>query len=231
MVSYQQKQFQLFEKIEEKFKKGENPSTIVESLSDYASDSRICLTSVVFPPREIQQAIISKVIKPLKNADNRLYYYLPNSFHLTIQNIKSIANPPNFTNEEIEKVKKVLQSVVPRYKSFEFNIKGIFELPTSLSLRAYSDEILKYLVLELREELKNVGVYDNKKYASSEIFFGNISICRFTETPNNSFFEEEKKLKDVRIGKLKVAKISLITTNSVCHPGKTNIIEEFNLHL
>ncbi len=226
---YQLKQKELFDNLEAKLKKGESSVTLVEPVKDYVNDRRTCLTSVVFIPTELQEKILDKVISPLKEADTRQYYYVPNSFHLTIQNIKTINEPPSFNENDIELAREVFQEVISKFKSINFQIAGIFELPTSLSLRAYSDETLKDLALALRKKLKEAGVPDNKTYASEEVVFGNISISRYTSDPNQAFFEQVEQLKNVEIGVLKAFTVSLITTNSICHPDKTKIIEKFNL--
>ncbi len=229
MVSYQKQQELLLKEIEKDFKEGKFPATIVEPVQDYSSDNRICLTSVVFLPQEIQRIVDEKVIKPLKELDKRQYYYLPQSLHITIQNIRTISDPPLFSKKDVEKVKNVLREVITRYEPFDFSIEGFFELPTSLSLCAYSDEILKQLVFEIRKSLKKVGVPDNKKYASDEIVIANSTICRYIGLPNDAFFEEVGKLKNIDVGRVQVKNVSLITTNSVCHPNKTSIVERYPL--
>ena len=103
MQSYQKLQFDLIEKIECDFREGKEPSTIVEPVPDYIHDDRICLTAISFLPQEVEDEIITKIIKPLREADSRQYFYVPSSFHVTIQNVRTIANPPLFNDRDIEK--------------------------------------------------------------------------------------------------------------------------------
>lgn len=227
MITYQKQQNQLFENIEKKFKTGKNPSTIVPFLKNYATDNQICLTSVIFLPKKLQQIIIKDIINPLKKIDQNQYYYTQNSLHITLQPIRIVNNPPSFNNEDIYKADQVFKKIIPKYKSFELDIKGLFELPTSLSIRAYSNKILQKIRLELTNELKNAGVPNNKINASKLIFFGNITICRYTKKPNKEFFNKVKELKNEKIGILNSKTISLITTNTACHPKKTKIINEY----
>lgn len=229
MLSYQQKQFHLFRDLEKKFKQGKKPASIVEPAKDYIKDNRICLTSVVFVPVDIQKNIIQKIINPLKEVDKRQYYYPLKSLHLTIQNIRTINDPPLFNEKDVEKVKSVFKKIIPKHKSFYFELKGLFEMPSSLSICGYSNEAIKYLVLELRDELQKISVPDNKIYASSEIFFGNINVCRYPVNPNGNFVKKVKELKNINISRLEIKKVSLITTNSVCHPRKTKIIDNYFL--
>lgn len=229
MLLYQQKQKALFGKIENDFRKGKIFSSIVVPVKDYVNDALICLTGVVFLPEKIKRSISKKIIEPLRKEDNNQYYYLPESLHLTLQNVRIISNPPFFTKKDIVKVKKVFEEVIPKFRSFSFELRNLFELPTSLSICGFCDEVLKYLVLELREKLQKAGVPDNKKYASDEVFFGNITICRYTKKPTKDFLAKIKELKNIEIGRFVIKEVSLITTNKVCHPSKTQIIEIYKL--
>ena len=229
MDNYQTKQLELTKKIEEGFKKGESLSTTVEPVSDYINDNRICITSVVFIPQNLEKRIIENVINPLRKINPIQYFYIPDSFHITINNIRKIENPPLFNNQDVEKARKVFRRVISKYRPFVFEIKRLFELPTSLAISAFSDETLGNLALELREELKKAGVPDNKTYANENTVIGSTTISRFTNSSNPCFKEKVKELKEIDVGSFEVKKISLITTNAVCYPSKTKIIEEYLL--
>ncbi|NTU46097.1 2'-5' RNA ligase family protein [Candidatus Roizmanbacteria bacterium] len=229
MSTYQQKQQQLFSEIEQKFKQGASPSHVVEPVSDYPNDERICLTCISLLPPLLEEKIMQNLIVPLQTADPRQYYYVPRSLHLTLQNIRTIHNPPLFTPQDIEKVKNVLANVIPRHTRFTFDLKKLFELPTSVSVSAFSDESLFHLVRDLRRALEEVGVSDNKKCASERIFFGNTTFVRFTTSPNEAFQEKIQQLKHLQIGKFEIQTISLISTNSVCSPEKTIVHGNYQL--
>lgn len=229
-MSYQNKQLELIELIEESFRHGKSPSTIVEPVSDYINDDRICLTSVFFAPHELEEKIIEKVINPLKEISPNQYYYVRGSFHITLNNIRTIADPPSFDGNDIEKAKQIFRRVISKYQSFTFDIKRLIELPTSLAITAFSDETLGNIALEIRRELKKVRVPDNKVYASKDIVIGNITISRYTNVPNLEFQKKIKQLKEVEIGSFEAEKVALITTNAICCPSKTKIIEEYELN-
>jgi 2'-5' RNA ligase len=229
MVNYQKKQRLLFEEIEKDFREGKSPSTIVDPVKDYANDNQICLTSVVFLSDEIRRNIEEKIILPLKKLDKRQYCYLQQSLHVTVQNIRTIHDPPLFSADDVEKVKEVLRRIIPKYRPFEFSIRGIFDLPTSLSLRAYSEETFGKLVLELRNALEEAKVPDNKKYASSNTVIANATVCRYSVSPSEVFLAAIREMKEINIGSTIVKEIFLISTNAVCHPDKTKIIERYLL--
>lgn len=226
MFTYQEKQFELFEALEQK---RSNVSTIVEPISDYANDERICLTGIVYLSPHIQEKIISTVIKPLAVADHQQYFFVLDSLHITIQNVRTIHKPPLFAEQDIAKVRDVFREVIPRHQAFSFKLRGLLTLPTSISIRGYCDERLLALVQELRQGLIDVGVPDNKKYASDDVFFGASTVCRFTNKPNDSFFQQVTALKQIEIGRQDIKEIALITTNAVCHPKKTKVIDRYTL--
>lgn len=230
MDNYQAKQLEITRKIEDSFKNNQQLSTIVEPVSDYVGDNRICLTSVAFLPSHLEKRIIDYISDPLKQLDSSQCFYVPSSFHITIQNIRTIGNPLLFTDRDIEKVRKIFARVIPKYPSFQFEIRRLFELPTSLAISAFSNNTLGDLALELRKDLKKEGLPDNKTYINDDVVIGNITISRFTKIPNDAFREKIKELKEIEIGSFEIKKISLITTNAVCHPSKTKIIEEYFLN-
>ncbi|MBU1177881.1 hypothetical protein KJ903_01550 [Patescibacteria group bacterium] len=231
MNNYQKQQHQVFEQLEKEVRAGKTTVTLVETMDNYATDQRLCLTSVVFLPPELQKIVTDKIIAPLKQADSRQYYYPPASLHITIQSIRTVpANfPPRFTAGDIVKVKKVFQQVVVEFRPFTFELRGLLEMPTSIAIRAYSDKILGNLALELRKRLAEAGVPDNKQYISPDIVFGNLTVCRYTTEPNDNFKTNIAELKTADWGELEVRKINLITTNAVCHPDKTKILATYNL--
>lgn len=225
MASYQDQQRELFNKLEQ----GGASASVVEMVDDYTDDVRMCFTSVVFLSDEIRFSVIERLIEPLREADVRQYFYLPESLHITIQNIREVSDPPKFTKKDITIVQNIFREVIPRHKCFSFDLQGLFMMPTSLSVRAFSDERLKKLVIDLRHSLELAGVADDKQYASNDVVFGNCTICRFTEKPNSVFSSRIQDLKQIKIGTLEVDRVSLITTNTACHSGKTKIIEQFAL--
>lgn len=229
MPSYLEQQRQLFDSVEKGFKSGAEPFPVPKFVADYEHDERVCLTSIAFVPPHIEEQILTNIIPPLRTADDRQYYYVLGSYHYTVQNIQTIYEPTVLSDTDFEKVKRVFADIVPKYGPFRLSINGLFELPTSLSLRVYSDENFQHLTEALQNKLKEEGVADNKFYASENIRLGNITISRYSMPPTEAFFKEVEKLKDVKMGSFDLATISLITTNLVCHPDKTSVLAEFPL--
>ena len=220
---FQKLQKDLFDRIEVQAKRGNSLNTLV-SMRDFDNDNSRCLTSVFFLSQTEVVSDIQKLMDKMKIADNRQYYYPDSSFHLTIQNIRTESIPPLYNEEDVEKAKRVFDKIIPKHKSIKCHLKGLFELPTSIAIRGYTDESLKELVLDLRQELIAAGVPDNKKYASDSVFFCNSTICRYQTQPNSKFFETVKRYKEQDFGIVTIDGVSLITTNSVASQNYTNVI-------
>ncbi len=103
--------------------------------------------------------------------------------------------------------------------------------PTSVALVGYSNDNLQKLVFSLDKGLKKIGITDDKKYASKKIFFGVISLCRFTHKPTKKFLDAVEKISKVKIEtlKLKVKDLYLITCNCMNNPKTRKIIETYQL--
>jgi hypothetical protein len=227
MITYQQRQVELIEQMQEQFRQGQSPSTLVDPVQDYEHDQRICLTSVVLLPEDISQEIRTKLIEPLQVLDPRQFFYP--EFHLTIQNIRTISQPPLFTQEDIAKVIEVFQAITPKYHRFTFELKNLLILPNNVGMCGYCDETLRDLCLDLRQNLIDVGVPDDKSYASPDILFGVSNFCRYTTPPNVEFLAKLEELKQVSLPDLEVQTISLVTGNAVLHPSSLNVIQQFDL--
>lgn len=226
---YPLQQKQLVEQLEHHFANGSGPSTVVEMQKDYANDDRICLTSVVFVPEHISRKIVSDVIERLRAIEPKQYFYSPESMHLTIKNVRTISKPPLFSDLDIHRVDRLFSEIVPRFPVFEFSVEDVLLFPTSVSIMAYSSEALQKLVLCLDDGLKEIGIPDNKTYLSDCVYWGNITVCRFTQKPSVEFIQEMKKMRNMKIGKFVVEKINLLTCNAVCHPESKNVIHEYAL--
>jgi len=229
MADYFSQQKSLVREIESSLLKGIQKATTVKMQKDYANDDQICLTSSVFVPENISQKITEDIVRPLQKIDYAQYYYPADSMHLTIKNVRVIKNPPSFSEEDMLKVDKLFTELIPKFPKFEFSVEDVVLWPTSIAVIAYCDETLQELVTALDKGLKEIGVPDDKKYASDSVYFGNITICRFIQNPSEELLEATKKLRNRKIGKMNIEKINLITCNAVYHPSSRRIIGEYKL--
>lgn len=227
MDNYILQQKKLVEGLKNSFAKNKVKSTTVEMQNDYEYDDRTCLTLISFIPRSISKKIEKFIIKPLKNIDTDHFYFPPVSMHLTIKNIRTVHKPPLFSNKDAVKVNQLFKKMIPQFPCFSYYLEDLVLFPTSLFLMGYCRDIIKKLVSELDSGLEKIGVPDNKKYLSSKILFGNITLCRFIHKPSVSFIKKVKELKNIKIGELKITEAKLITCNVVCHPKTRNIIASY----
>jgi 2'-5' RNA ligase len=223
------KQKAAVKELENLFAKGESKSTVVDMQKDYANSKQITLTSVAFLPENITEGIIKNVIDPLRKIEPNQYFYPAASMHLTIKNIRTIHEPPIFNESDVNKVNKLFNDIISKFQAFEFKVEDVLIFPTSISVMAYSSDVLQKLVSALDKGLKEIGVPDDKKYLFYSVFWGNITVCRFTEKPSDFFIAEVKKIRNLKIGKFKVEKINLVTGNVVFNENSKRIVAEYKL--
>lgn len=228
--NYFQKQKQLVKEMKLSLAKGVVKSTVVEMQSEYEHDDQTCLTSLVFIPQDIAHKITKIIIEPLKQLEPEYFYYPAESMHLTIKSIRTIHKPPLFTEDDVAKVNRLFRKIIPKFKSFFFQLEDLVMFPASLYLMGYCDSTQQKLVKKLDAGLKQIGVPDDKKYFSDEIFFGNITLCRFTHQPSEAFVKKVKELENIKVGKLVIDKINLIICNVVCHPKTRRIVGTYKLY-
>lgn len=229
MENYKSKQQKTISEMEKTFIRGGQKSTIVEMRQDYFNDNQIALTSIIRIDSKICNKITEEVIEPLRQIDPNHFYFSPESMHITIKNIRTINNPPSFTQEDVDKASTLFSKLIPKFDSFEFEIEDVILFPTSISVMAYSNKTLYDLVTALDKGLNEIGVPDNKQYFSNSVFWGNITICRFTEKPSNEFVEKVKSLRYSKFGKQRVDKINLVEMNAVLNPRYLKIVADYKL--
>lgn len=209
---------------------GRSPgASIVPMRSDYDSDPAMCLTSVAFLPRDMAQAIHRSVVQPLKAIEPGHHYYSPDSMHMTIKNVRTIHNPPLFTEDDVRKVKCLFAELIPQHPAVAFSVEELVPFATSVSLVGYSDGALQNLVQSLDAGLKQIGVPDNKQYASKDVFFGNVTLCRYTRRPSEEFCTAVERMAHTYQGVLNVEVVHLITCNSVCDPETRIVLQSYKL--
>lgn len=228
-ISYQNQQRVLFDLVEDQFRRGIKPTSVVKPVENYALDNRFYLTSVSFLPSALQDSIIEEIIKPLKKADPHQYYYLKRSLHVTIFNVYMPNHIGLVTIDKLAKIRAIFQKVLSKHPPIEFELRGLFELPSSIGIRCYCNENLKHVIQDLEKELAKINIKNEKRLASEEIFFGNITISRFINKPNENFSAVVKELKHATFGTFTAQTVNLIKSNAVVHPNMTRIYDTYTL--
>ncbi|MGD9680570.1 MAG: hypothetical protein AB7W16_05235 [Candidatus Obscuribacterales bacterium] len=233
-TGYRKKQRELMDRLEKLSLEGSAPVFNVPRESDYATSDELCLTLLGFLSPNTEPSVISeqilKVIEGFREVDPAQYYYLPESLHLTVQNVRRISNPPAFGPDEIEAACRVFRSRLAGLAPLSFELCGFIRLKNSLSVAGFAPDRYPALIKSLKEGLELEGIADDKRYMSDDVIFGNVTISRFSCEPTAAFDSRLASMRKESFGELVLDKLSLVVTNSVCHPRATKVIEEFVLH-
>lgn len=217
--SYQHKQELLFSKIAS----GKAPASRVPIQESYTKKG-LCLTIVSFLSPLLSKRLSSLFIEPLKSIEPTHFYYGTDALHLTVKNVRVVSETPKFTESDIEKVKAALDRLTPSLQPWTFEFRGIIPFPTSVSVKGYCAEYLRDVVRLIDHALVEAGVPDDKVYASDSTFFGNVTICRFTQRPSAQLVEKILALRDSPAGCHKVQNLHLISCDAVCSGQSLRVI-------
>lgn len=225
---HQKHQVGVIDKIENQIVKNSLNFSIVPPSKDLENDPRLCLTSVHIPHVEFLNKVQQKLITLLQKIDPDQYYYSLDSFHMTVKNVRIVHNPPNFNESDIEKAKKVFSGTIPNHKQFQVYFYRLLLFPGSVALIGTTDEELDKIIIDLDNNLREVELTDNKKYANDKFFFSNMNLVRFLKPITREFKDKVFELSEnLNLKPYKVDSVTLLTSNAVLQ--KRNIIGTWNL--
>lgn len=227
-MTYRDRQADMLQSIEDGFREGRTPSTFVNISKTYETDADYCLTNVAFVPELAETVAYTEMMDELRALNEGHYLYPSVSLHTTIKNVRTIHEPPLFTEEDIERIRPTLRRVAAQYESFEIDWQGLLALPTSLAIKGFSSEAYGHLVGDLHRALIDVGVPDNKAYASSTVFANSATCCRYTHTPSDAWNEVIQRWKSTSFGVSRIKSFSLIVCNAVVAPTSLRVVETFS---
>jgi 2'-5' RNA ligase len=197
--------------------------------SNWSQDDQRCLSIVSFVPNAVAKAIRTKVIEPLKALSPDHYFYPDTSLHLTIKNIRTLSSPPNFDESDIATACDVVRGVVGSHRPIRFELAELAPFSTSVSLIGYCSEDLHDLVRDLDRALRKAGLADDKRYASDSVYFGNITVCRYSRPLSESTAAAIRALEINPPIDLVVCNLSIAIFDSVCSPGSQHIAASIKL--
>lgn len=229
-TQYQKNQISIISKIANQSQSGKVSFSTVSAVSDYKDDKRICLTTIHFIKKDFKEIITEKIINPFKKLFPNNFYYLPDSLHITIKNIRVVADPPNFSDLEINKVTKILEQVSLTHKRYRAYFFRFIIFSNNLSLIGTTDEESDKLVLDFDKKLNENGVADDKNYFYNKFFFVNISLLRFYEKPSALFKQKIVKLsEEIIFPPYLIDSLSLVKGNAVM--SKKEILGHWRLRV
>ena len=229
-MSYIEEQQKVIENLRRLSQSSDSPVSSVPMTESFEDDSNVCLTLLAFVPESIHPKL-NDVVSKLREAQDCHYFYPCQSYHITIQNVRRIASPPSFSEENVEVARDVFRELLKNKRKFVFHLKGLLLLRTSISIICYAEDSYKSFIERTRQELENNNIPDDKTYVSDKTFFGNITLVRFTHPPDEKLKSAVESMKELDFGNVELEALSLVTTNSVCDMKKTKIIETYKLSM
>jgi RNA 2',3'-cyclic 3'-phosphodiesterase len=165
---------------------------------------------------------IEQVEEKLKNKIKEARLVPAGNLHLTLKFLGEVKQ------NNLERLKAVLQKIARQFQAFEAEIKGLGTFPTGKEIRVMwvgveSGENLKKLNSSIENELETEG------YGKEKRFKEHITIARFKALPKLSFVEEVKKKFDSKtFGKYMVDGMELIKSDLTGKGAVYTTIEKFN---
>ncbi len=228
--NYRDRQKQLIDIVRSDVGAVDAKASVVPIQADYAADSERCLTTVMFVPEHAAISFQSEIQQTLAQVEPFHYYNPPESMHITVKNVRLNQNLPSFDEEDVARVHGSFSGILSRHRSFLFSFEELVIFPNSISLVGYSDEPLKELVQDLDQGLKEIGLTDDKRYLSHEVFFGNITLCRFTQSPGPGLFEAVSALnRQWHPMPICLSHVELITCNASAAPATISRLHRYEL--
>ncbi|MBP7875516.1 hypothetical protein KA012_00790 [Candidatus Woesebacteria bacterium] len=196
MTDYRLQQKAVIDQIAEQVATNKLRFTTVGLVDDYENDTRMALTCVHLPDSKLLNKIVETFIAPLQAIEPEYYYYPTTSLHLTIKNIRVVADSPSFGDAEIALAKKVCSSIIPNHKQFNVYFYRLLLFPNSLALIGTTDPELDEIHLDLDQALTKSGIPDDKVYTNKRYFFSNMTLARFNSAPSAAFRRQVAALSD-----------------------------------
>ena len=229
MADYRKLQKQLVDRLRIGAERLDGQASVVPMQTDYRHDPATALTSVVFVPADLGREICQTIIEPLQAIEPEHYYYPPESLHLTIKNIRTVHYPPRFTTADTSQVDRLFRRILPQQQSFSIWLQELIPFSTSLALVAYRIERLPHLVQTLDAGLREIGLPDDRRYLSDQVFFGNVTVCRYVRPPSIKFLQAAEVMAHLYQRELRVEAVHLITCNAVCAPETRKVVAAYPL--
>ena len=228
LSAHQHKQLEVINEIERQVASNTLGFSTVAAVEDFVSDPRLTITSVHFPSEALKLHIRTQLISPLQQLDTAQYFYDDDSLHMTIKNVRVIADPPTFTEADVQKAREVFSRVIPQHRAFHVYFYRLMVFPHSLSLIGTTDPALDSLVTSLDQGLGAAGIHDDKVYVNTQYFFSNMTLARFRAPVSAAFRQKVATLShNVQFAPYLVNTISLVTGNAAMK--RLRIVDEWFL--
>jgi hypothetical protein len=191
---------------------GKYSSEIAASVDDYENDPRVFLGILSFPDENCKKCLM-EMRKELSKCFEEDYVLPPRAWHLTIRNIRTISNPPNFSKNDISNLISELDEKIKNIKPIRFSFKDFLYTPTSIGIAAYPDENFNDFNNVMNDVLENINLEDDKKYKNGMPLFSNITLVRLKTKFSKKHLDKLRKfsidLPDIDVKNLYVIQSNL----------------------
>jgi 2'-5' RNA ligase len=148
---------------------------------------------------------------------------------MTIKNVRVIADPPNFSTEDVRNVKNVFSEIIPKHKKFTVYFYRLLLFPNNLALMGTTDPELDDIILDIEAGLEKIHLSDDKVYTNSRYFFSNMTLARFSTPPSHGFINKVRELSEsIHFSPYCVDSVTLLSANAVMK--KRTIFGTWNLN-
>lgn len=216
-MTYKDRQRALVRQINARPATSEFPATSVRPVSAYEDDCRTFLAFIARPPAPLVERVLD-LQERLIRLDPQQFAIPRSALHFTVKSVRTVCDPPAFTAEEVELARCAAADVVPGLGSFELQVEGTLQTPSSLALAAYSSERFDAWVRGVDRALRDRGVRDDKTYASDAVFFTNLTLLRYVRPPAQALIDAYLPLERVRFEPFEVKEVALVSSNLAFSP-------------
>jgi hypothetical protein len=187
-----------------------------------------CLTGVASPPPGLAGEMVRDLIEPLRAADPRHHFYDAPSLHLTLKNVCSVRQPRGFGEGDARKALAALRRAAEQFPPLEFELRPPVLVGGSVWIPALTRSPLWAFNRAADDELRAEGLDDDKAYYSTEVRFGNLTVCRLTAPPSVEFANAIESLRGFARAHWTVNSGELIGCDIVCSPGSQRLYGRFD---
>src|SRR5215831_10359211 len=178
---------------------GATEVTVVPVRNQYVGVAR-CLTIVHFLDSALASAIESHVIAPLRIVAPMHCWYRSTDLHITVKNIRAARVGFCASPEELRASRLAFMAMANDRVPTQFQVSEVALFPTSIVVGAFAPATFRDAVRTLGSRLSQAGVPDDKRYASEDIIFANITICRLVAKPSDDLRIAVAQLQSLDLG-------------------------------
>lgn len=207
---------------------GRATSTVVSMREDYEADEAMCAT-VLSRPDENVQSVCDEIVREFAEADDRQYFLPKSNRHITLRNVRTCDSDMGIlTSDQADATEQALESVFARTPSLPVRFSRVVTLSTSLAFIGYPDPSYEELFDSIGEALEKAGTPDDKSYASGDIHWLSMTLCRFQRNPNEAFLAAAKRAERAHDVAMTIDSASFVRCNAVCSPDSLEEVRSYS---